>query len=208
MNLNIEPFTKIDEADKKLTVVTKYFDCDTTIDILNQVQDMKIFYSLGENRVDKIKEKNIPREFVSFIGNIQSRRISEIVEFCSIIQTVTSLKHLLKISEEVKKQGFENIDVFIQVNISNDKTSGIETQDFDNFYKEAQKQENVNIVGISAIGSGTFTENEKKQEFEKLIEIKKKYPKLLISAGTSRDYEIAIEYDIDILRLGSILYEE
>jgi len=208
MKLNIIPFSKIDENNKKLTVVTKYFDKQVTENILNQVQDMKLFYALGENRIDTIKQKELPRELISFIGNIQSRKISEIVKHCSSIQTVCSIKHLAKISDEVLKQGFDKIPVFIQVNISTDKISGIEISDFDEFYSKSKEFTGIEIVGISAIGAGVFEEDDKRSEFEKLIEVKNKYPELLISAGTSRDYEIGLEYDIDIFRLGSILYEE
>jgi len=53
------------------------------------------------------------------------------------------------------------------------------------------------------MGSADVSEWEKRSEFRKLILLRDTYmPNELISAGTSRDYEIAIEEWINIVRVG------
>jgi len=48
------------------------------------------------------------------------------------------------------------------------------------------------------------SEWEKREEFKKLISLRDTYlPNWLISAGTSRDYEIALDEWIDIVRVGT-----
>jgi uncharacterized pyridoxal phosphate-containing UPF0001 family protein len=47
-----------------------------------------------------------------------------------------------------------------------------------------------------------FTTKEKESEFELLINLRDKYlPWKLISAWTSRDYEIALKYWIEVIRI-------
>ncbi|NQZ84816.1 MAG: alanine racemase [Nanoarchaeales archaeon] len=205
MKLNLQPFKQA--KNKKILVVSKYYNKEQTIEILSQTKDLKEFYGLGENRIDTIKEKNLDRNLIHFIGNIQSKKISDIVKHCSYIHSVSSLKHLELISKQIKKNNLKNMNIFIQINISQtDIKSGIEISEFENFYNKVKQFDGINILGISGMGAGEFTKSQKDLEFETLTKIKNKHPKFKISAGTSRDYKIAIEHNIDILRLGTILF--
>ena len=59
------------------------------------------------------------------------------------------------------------------------------------------------------IGKSEATQQERREEFQYIKRIKNKYlPNGLVSAGTSRDYKIAIEEGIDIVRVGSSLIEK
>lgn len=58
------------------------------------------------------------------------------------------------------------------------------------------------------MGSGEFTTEEKINEFEMMKKLREQHlPHGLISAGTSRDYAIALECGIDIVRVGTALLE-
>ena len=68
--------------------------------------------------------------------------------------------------------------------------------------KEVQKLP-LEILGISAIGVGEFTPEQKRKEFKELIVLRDEFlPGKKISAGTSRDFELALEAGIDVLRVG------
>ena len=55
----------------------------------------------------------------------------------------------------------------------------------------------------------TFTKPEKQQEFDLLKKLRDKYlPWKLISAWTSRDYKIALENNIEVIRIGSKILEK
>jgi uncharacterized pyridoxal phosphate-containing UPF0001 family protein len=97
--LNQEVFGNVQKADSKILVVTKYWDKHKTLQILQECENNfpGIFLALGENRIEAIKEKNISRNTVHFIGNIQSQKIAEIVTHCCCIHSLTSLKHARKI---------------------------------------------------------------------------------------------------------------
>lgn len=64
------------------------------------------------------------------------------------------------------------------------------------------------IRGLSAIGAGDFTEAEKRAEFRRLRNLRDQYvPGGILSAGTSRDYEIALEEGVELVRVGRAFFE-
>lgn len=97
--LNAEVFRNVQQAHKKILIVTKYWDTTKTENILKEAQKdyCEILFALGENRIERIQEKNLQREHVHFIGNIQSRDVVYIVRYCSCIHSLASLKHAHKI---------------------------------------------------------------------------------------------------------------
>jgi len=59
------------------------------------------------------------------------------------------------------------------------------------------------------MGSGEVQESKKRKEFQQLLSLRETYiPEGLISAGTSRDYEIALDMGIDIVRIGQKILTE
>ena len=209
MKINQNVLSKVKKAQGMILPVTKYFDPQVTRSVWEQLKNEECVLALGENRIDEITDKALPREAVHFIGNIQSRKIRDILAHCTVIHSLCDLNHAMTIDKEIQKQKpSEKYSVFLQVNISNEpQKSGIMIKDFPSFLKEIQKLEHINIRGISAIGAGEFDENVKRKEFQKLNEIRDDFlPSGEISAGTSRDYEIALEEGIDIVRVGTALF--
>jgi len=204
-------------TNSKLLLVTKYLNSSQTKEIFAEIfksqellspqkqenRDTIKIIALGENRIDDILQKKIPRNFCHFIGNIQSRRIPEISENCAVIHSLCNLKH----AELFAKQKQKN-DFFIQINISGEpQKSGISPLNFAEFYKSLP--DNLNIIGISGMGKGTnFTKQEKIKEFKTLLNLREKFnPQWQISAGTSADYKIALSMGIDIIRLGRVMFK-
>ena len=204
MNLNHKVFEEIKRAGSKILVVTKYWDKESTQDILNQCETKysDIFYGIGENRIEHIKEKNINPKKVHFIGNIQSNKIPDIIKYCSTIHSLEKLKHAQIINEKLEALN-QKIDVFLQVQLDTSKPLGISPNDFEYFTKEIKKLKNINIRGLSGMGKGECSETEKIAEFKLLFRLRDTYlPKKSISAGTSRDYQIGLKQGNLICRIG------
>jgi uncharacterized pyridoxal phosphate-containing UPF0001 family protein len=200
---NQEVLEKINKTKSKLVLVTKYFNAVKTREILAEIKKEHCFLALGENRIDDIIAKNLPREVVHFIGNIQSRRIGEISENCSVIHSLCDLKHAKLFAKQETKCQF-----FIQVNVSGEESkNGILPEDFAGFYESLPPE--LEIIGISGMGKGVnFTREEKIAEFQILLNLREKFnPNWKISAGTSADYEIALEMGIDIVRVGREMFK-
>lgn len=200
--LNSEVFKNVHHAGKRILVVTKYWDTEKTKAILASCEKKypEIFLALGENRIEKIQEKNLPREKVHFIGNIQSRKIPEIVKYSSTIHSLASLKH----AQQIDKQWLP-IQAFIQIKLDEHKDIWITESQLPGFLESCKIFKNLKIIGLAGMWVWEFSEQEKRDEFYKLISLRNTYlPKGYISAGTSRDYEIALEAWIDIVRVGSL----
>jgi hypothetical protein len=138
-----------------------------------------------------------------FIGNIQSRNIPDIVKHCSVIHSLCEVRHAEKLNELGKTK------VFIQINISREaQKSGILPEALPTFLESMSPFQNIEILGISAMGAGGFSDATKRAEFIGLKRLRDKYlPEGKISAGTSRDFEIALEEGIEIVRVGQAIFD-
>lgn len=186
--------------------VTKYFNASETKEILDQLVKEPCFLGVGENRIQTVLEKQIPRQFVHFIGNLQSRTLPDIAQHCSSIHSLCSLKHATILSKE------KNIpNLYLQVNVSGEASKqGILPKDFPQFWEELQKLSKIapHIKGLSGMGLYVKDGKQKQQEMQILMNIKEQYfPQATLSAGTSIDYKIALEEGIDIVRIGRKLFE-
>ncbi len=203
MKIVPEIFEKIESAHSQVVVVTKYFDALQTKEVLPQLKKQLSFLALGENRIGDIGAKNIPKKYVHFIGNIQSRNVASIVKHCSVVHSLCNEKHAKKINKIGK------MDVFVQVNISRElQKSGILPEDLPAFLEILKAFKKITVLGISAMGAGGFSIESKRAEFIGLKRLRDKHiPEGKISAGTSRDFEIALEEGIDIVRVGQAIFD-
>jgi len=199
--LNLEVFENVRLSQSKILIVTKYWDTETTLKIHTQARELypEIIFGIWENRIETIKEKNLPREIVHFIGNIQSQKISEIVKHCNTLHSLSSLKHAIKI-ESI----WLPISAFIQINLDANKEIWISEDTFWYFLKACHDFKYLKIIWISGMWAQNISELERRKEFQKLVFLRNKYlSEWSISAWTSRDYKIALKEWIDIVRVGS-----
>ena len=198
---------KIKQANSKVLVVTKYFEKEKTQKIFEESKKYSEVWALGENRIDALVQKEIPRSFVHFIGNIQSRNIPEIVKYTSVVHSLQKIEHAKKFVLVLQKEELD-MGFFIQINISREsQKSGILPENLAEFLNEIQEL-GLNIIGISAMGAGEFEEDQKRKEFKALVALRDELlPGKIISAGTSRDYKIALEEGIEVVRVGQALFE-
>lgn len=213
MEINRSIFETVKQHNAQLICVTKYWDEEVTKEVLDfgLSEYPENFLGVGENRLLGLSEKNLPREHTHFIGNLQSRNLKEIARNAAIIHSLCKFTHLQKLHDlcDVFRQPLE---VFLQINISGEpQKGGILVEEFPAFFEAMDSvidYDGFVVSGISAIGAGEFEISEKVAEFKKLKELRDRYlPGGKISAGTSRDYEIALGEGIDIVRVGRALIE-
>lgn len=208
MKLNTEILDKIKNSNSKLVLVTKYFDLDETNKLIEFTEQnyLEILEWFWENRLESLINKNIDREKMHFIWNLQTKQIKEIIKYASVIHSVDDIKHLKKLEEICSKQ-WNWVQVFLQINVDKTKPWWIKPEQIPEFLELIWEMENVSLIWFSAIWKSEFTREEKEAEFDLLINLRNKYlQNWFISAWTSIDYEIAIEKWIDILRIWSKLY--
>ena len=171
--------------------------------------------NFGENKVQELefKYESLPRDIKwHMIGHLQSNKVKKVIPIVSLIHSVDSLKLLKTINKESKKID-KTMDCLIQVNISNEnskfgfikKELEFLNQDFLNDFKY------IKIRGL--MGMASFTNNEKqiRREFQYLKEIFDDFNTSLddfniLSMGMSNDYNIALEYGSNMVRIGSKIF--
>lgn len=100
------------------------------------------------------------------------------------------------------------LDGFVQVKLDPKKPIGVPPEELQEFLAECDWLDYLNIMGLSTMGSAEFDPESKKAEFKKLKELRNTYlPHGLISAWTSRDYDIALEERVDVVRVGQDIWQ-
>lgn len=176
----------------------------------------------GENRPEQLMEKHaaFPSVRWHFIGNVQSRRIKDIVPCAYMIHSLDELKHAHKIDEEARKLDKVQ-NVLIEVNISGEESkSGLAPRDAPEFLAECLQLPNLRVCGLMTMApqgdlsmarrcfSGlsqlldllreeSFAEHEDKREaFDQL------------SMGMSEDWVEAVQEGSTIVRIGRAIFSD
>jgi len=163
----------------------------------------------GENKVQEALSKwsdyilsnsNIK---LHMVGNIQSNKIESAVRIFSYIHSLDNEKSAYKFASAQKKFNKE-LNYFIQVNIGNEiQKSGIEISLVNEFVKFCQQELKLNILGLMCIPPLNLSAD---QYFKKLKELNEISNLKNLSMGMSSDYELAIKYGANYIRIGSSLF--
>ncbi len=174
--------------------------------------DVKIF---GENRVQELLEKYTPDVRWHFIGQLQTNKVKYIVDKVELIHSVDRLSLLQEIDRQAKKHGKVQ-DILIEVNIGGEeKKGGVAPAEVIDFAKEVDKYPSVRLKGLMSVLPNV--EKEALNAF--YLQLSKLYDTLkqtrldnadirFLSAGMSNDYDVAVKYGANIVRLGRALFGE
>lgn len=174
--------------------------------------DVKIF---GENRVQELLEKYTPDVRWHFIGQLQTNKVKYIVDKVELIHSVDRLSLLQEIDRQAKKHGKVQ-DILIEVNIGGEeKKGGVAPSEVIDFAKEVDKYPSVRLKGLMSVLPNV--EKEALNAF--YLQLSKLYDTLkqtrldnadirYLSAGMSNDYDVAVKYGANIVRLGRTLFGE
>jgi|TARA_B110000908_G_scaffold172723_2_gene242383 pyridoxal phosphate enzyme (YggS family) len=184
------------------------------------VEDVEIAYKagqlhFGENKIKELVSKHdyLPKNIKwHMIGHLQTNKVKYIAPFVHLIHSIDSVK-LIK---EVNKQAIKNnriINVLIQIDISKDETKfGFSIKDFELILNDnlLSTFSNIKVIGLMGMASFTNDKNLVRGQFNSLKELYVKYKESLsmefLSMGMSGDYNIAIECQSNLIRLGSTIF--
>lgn len=106
--------------------------------------------NFGENRPDPLVEKRaaFPNANWHFIGNIQSRRIRDIVPCAYMIHSLCEEKHARKIDEVARELG-KRQKVLIEVNVSGELSkSGLSPDEVPAYLRTCLELPNIEVCGL------------------------------------------------------------
>lgn len=174
--------------------------------------DVKIF---GENRVQELLEKYTPDVRWHFIGQLQTNKVKYIIDKVELIHSVDRISLLQEIDRQAKKHGKVQ-DILIEVNIGGEeKKGGVAPEEVIDFAKEVDKYPSVRLKGLMSV----LPNVEKDVLNAFYLQLSKLYDTLkqtrldnadirYLSAGMSNDYDVAVKYGANIVRLGRALFGE
>lgn len=176
-------------------------------------------HSFGENRPDRLQEKALrfPQQSWHFIGNIQSRRISDIVACSHLIHSLYQKHHLLKIDEVAGKLGKVQ-DVLLEVNVSGEASkSGLRPDVVGDMLAWCADCQNVRVRGLMTMApQGDLVCA--RHCFEELAQLRDTLRDNLapcqaavfneLSMGMSEDWREAIGAGTTMVRIGRALFDE
>ena len=203
----------------KIIDVIKHYDLANLLIVtknqnLNDVQELisKGFKIFGENRVQEAKKKyleliEIQKINLHLIGPLQTNKVKEALFLFDTIQSIDREKLVDEISKFIiKDTHIKTKSFYIQINIGAEpQKSGVDKSQCINFYNYALDK-NLNIEGLMCIPPNTRKANE---YFLEMNQIRKKInPNLKLSMGMSNDYEIALQHHSNLIRVGSLIFND
>ena len=210
MSLNLNNLETIKENLKiypksNLLIVTK-----------NQsIQDIQALYSMGyklfgENRVQEAtkKYKDLSSKYLELhlIGPLQTNKVKQALKIFDVIQTIDRIALIDEISSKLNTLSeTKTKEFYIQVNIGNEiQKSGVDIDQLSDIYKYAIGK-SLNIKGLMCIPPNI---SDPGKYFGKMLDIKDMLDQnLKLSMGMSGDYLIALKYNSNLIRVGSLIFE-
>ena len=188
----------------KLLIVTK---TRSIIDIKKLIRSGISFF--GENRLQEAENKfsNIEnRENLSLhlIGPLQTNKVKKALMLFDCIQTIDRKKLIDEILKYKDNIGIRTKSFYIQVNIgAEEQKSGINEDNLKNLYNYCLST-NIQIEGLMCIPPNDV---DPKPFFQKMVSLRDSIDlSLKLSMGMSNDYEKAIEFGSNLVRIGSKIF--
>lgn len=169
---------------------------------------------LGENRVQeylsKREEYDLDHAQVHMIGHLQTNKVRQIIDKVSMIESVSSLKLAQEINHQAQKAGTV-MDVLLEINIGKEETkTGFFREEIEEVLPILSQMSHIKVKGMMCIPPKENAEKFFSDMAQFFIDIKgKKLDNInmsLLSMGMSGDYQMAIRYHSNIIRLGTALF--
>lgn len=176
--------------------------------------------AFGENRPDELvrKQKAFPDKEWHFIGNIQSRRIPDIVSAATLIHSVCKESHLAKIDAAAAALG-KCQRVLLEVNVSGEESkSGFEPSEVQGVIERAENLQHVKIEGLMTMAPRA-EEELINTTFSGLSALEGKLNEAFgassdesrlsaLSMGMTEDWPVALRYGSTIVRIGRAIFSD
>jgi PLP dependent protein len=150
----------------------------------------------------------------SFIGVLQSNKAKPVMEWFSSIQSVDSVKLLMRLDRIAGEIGV-NPEILLQVNVSGAESQrGITLERIPELAEAGSECENVRVSGLMSIGPNMDDDIVIRNAFAKLRKtaddlMERNLPGIAmntVSMGMTGDFEIAIEEGSTLIRIGTAIF--
>jgi PLP dependent protein len=158
---------------------------------------------VGENRAQELvaKAAAVPGRLTwDFIGQLQSRKVKDLLPLVRYIQSVASDSALT----QLERHGGPDTEILVEVNVAGEPgKSGIVPEDLPAFLDRCP----VRVVGLMTMPPFTSNPEDSRPYFAQLRHLAERHQLRQLSMGTSQDYAVAAQEGATIVRLGTSLFE-
>jgi uncharacterized pyridoxal phosphate-containing UPF0001 family protein len=160
---------------------------------------------VGENRAQELRAKHDAHGDLfawDFIGQLQSRRVREIVPYVRLIHSVASESALRELDRH-RALARPGMRILIEVNIAGEPgKAGVEPDRVGEFVARSP----VPVAGLMTMPPLAAEPDDNRRWFALLRQLADEHGLEHLSMGTSQDYPVAVEEGATIVRIGTSLY--
>jgi PLP dependent protein len=161
---------------------------------------------VGENRAQELQAKHAAHGELfewDFIGQLQSRRVREIVPCVRLIHSVAS-ESALRAIERHLPQARTGLRILIEVNVAGEtEKAGVAPERLGEFIERSP----VPVAGLMTMPPLAENPEQSRPWFARLRQLAEEHGLEHLSMGTSQDYAVAVEEGASIVRIGTRLYD-
>ena len=176
-------------------------------------------HDFGENRPDVLAAKvaQLPEQTWHFIGNVQSRKIPEIVACASLVHSVCKEEHFAKFDQAAERLGKVQ-DILLEVNVSGEESkSGFTPDEAIHALQLAETFPHIAVRGLMTMAPAGDAQAAR-EAFAGLAELAAQIRSQLpaddaavfteLSMGMSDDWREAVPLGATIVRVGRAIFSE
>jgi uncharacterized pyridoxal phosphate-containing UPF0001 family protein len=157
---------------------------------------------VGENRQQDLaakRERWADAFEWDFIGNLQSRKVKQVLPACRLIHSVATDSVLAQLGKHADPE----TEVLVEVNVSGEEgKGGVEPAELPAFIERCP----VRVTGLMTMPPFSADPERSRPYFARLAELAGEHSLPRLSMGTSQDWRVAIEEGATIIRLGHGLF--
>jgi len=157
---------------------------------------------VGENRQQDLaaKHERWGNSFTwDFIGNLQSRKLKQVLPLCRLIHSVATDSVLAQLDKHAEP----GTAVLVEVNLSGEEgKGGVEPGALADFISRCP----VAVAGLMTMPPFSPDPEHSRPYFARLAELAGEHDLRHLSMGTSQDWRVAVEEGATIVRLGHALF--
>jgi pyridoxal phosphate enzyme (YggS family) len=161
---------------------------------------------VGENRAQELRAKHAAHGELfewDFIGQLQSRRVREIVPCVRLIHSVASDSGLRAL-ERCLPEARPDLRILVEVNIAREEgKAGVAPERLGEFIARSPAP----VAGLMTMPPLAAEPEQSRPWFAALRELAAEHDLEHLSMGTSQDYLVAVEEGASIVRIGTKLYD-
>jgi PLP dependent protein len=194
---NLERVREHAGPDVEILAATKYLPVEEMGALLDGGATL-----VGENRLQDLERKQEwwPEGFTwDFIGNLQSRKVKQLLPRVRLIHSVATGSVL----DQLAKHASPGTEVLVEVNVAGEEAKGgVAPAELGAFIERCR----VRVAGLMTMPPFAQDPEASRPHFARLAELAAEHGLSRLSMGTSQDWEVAVEEGATIVRLGTTLY--